>query len=182
LKDYEAKSYIFFRQCTLPSESILHLINDGAHKIGLHLENSRSFDTFLAEKERLENHIKMPVLTFSKHGSGHSKYGFHHYAPYEPDKYLEWGYRCGMKIFFGNLEDPSIVPSLDHNNLSYFPAAFWLEPSWRNTKIFTIEWLIEQSKQRDIVLLLHPENVLGDISLLKEFERLLSSLKTRILE
>ena len=73
LNEIQARAYIFFRYCTLPSQSILELIGEGDHEIGLHLENSRSFDHFVTEKQRLERHIGKAVLAVSKHGSGRSQ-------------------------------------------------------------------------------------------------------------
>jgi hypothetical protein len=182
LNNRKAKSYIFFRRCTLPSQSILELIHNGGHEIGFHLENSRSFDTFIAEKAYLERHIGRPVSCFSKHGSGGNKYGLHHFAPYEPEKYLEWGQKCGMKLFFGNLENPSMMPVFLEKGFTYFPSAFWLEPAWRDINTYDIDWIIDKARVSDIVLLLHPENILADPALLQDFKRLLLSHETRILE
>ena len=182
LNERNAKAYIFFRRCTLPSKSILELISEGGHEVGLHLENSRSFASFISEKKMLERHIGKSVFAVSKHGSGGAKYGLHHYAPYEPDSYVEWARQCGMKLFLGNLEDPSIGSSVDETGFHVYPSAFWLEPAWRNTEIFTIDWLVSQENLTDTVLLIHPENVLADPALSEEFKRLLTSLDTRILE
>lgn len=182
LNGRNARAYIFFRRCTLPSESVLRLIRQGRHVIGLHLENSRSFESFAEEKQRLERHIGESVQAVSKHGSGGARYGLHHYAPYEPNKYIDWGRQAEMKLFMGNLEDPSINATVDESGFRTFPAAFWLEPAWRNTTKFTIDWLVAQADSRDIVVLLHPENVLADPTLTEEFEGLLRSLQTRILE
>lgn len=181
LNESKARAYIFFRRCTLPSSSIMKLIEDGGHEIGLHLEDSRSFDHFVAEKHRLEKHVGRPVLAVSKHGSGGTKYGLHHYAPYEPDKYMAWARQCRMKLFLGNLENPSLGSSTDDAGLHVYPAAFWLEPSWRDTKTYTVDWLLAQAASSDIVVLLHPENVLADPVLTEEFKRLLLLLETRIL-
>ncbi len=62
----------------------------GGHEIGLHLENSRSLDTFREEIRIVEEHCEKKVRAVSKHGSGGAKFGFHHYAPYEPEKYIDW--------------------------------------------------------------------------------------------
>ena len=177
-----ARAYIFFRRCTLPSESILELIASGRHEVGLHLENSRSFESFANEKSILERHVGKTVLAVSKHGSGREKYGLHHYAPYEPDSYVHWARRSGMRLFLGNLEDPSIRPLEDSGVFRAFPSAFWLEPAWRDTRTFSIDWLVTQANALDTVLLLHPENVLADPALLADLERLLRSVDTRILE
>ena len=41
------------------------------------------------------------------------RYGRHHFAPYEPERYLPWAKQAGMKVFFGNLEDPRLQPVED---------------------------------------------------------------------
>jgi len=181
LNEAKARAYIFFRRCTLPSRPILELIDAGGHEIGLHLENSRSFESFSDEKAMLERHIGRPVASVSKHGSGKRKHGLHHYAPYEPDKYIHWARKSGMKVFLGNLEDPTIPPSKGGTDLKVYPSAFWLEPSWRDTRRFTIKWLLSQAAVSDIVLLMHPDNVLADPSLTEDLKGLLSSLDTRLL-
>lgn len=182
LNKEKTKAYIFFRRCTLPSKEILSLICQGEHEIGLHLEDSRSFNNFLNEKEILERHIGRSVFSVSKHGSGGAKYGFHHYAPYEPDKYIEWARQSGMRFFLGNMEDPSIRQPMHEPGFRVYPSAFWLEPAWRNTKLFTIDWLLSEAKSFDIVLLIHPENVLADPVLFQQFQLLLLSVDTKILE
>jgi hypothetical protein len=176
----KAPAHIFFRRCTLPSRSILELIDAGGHDIGLHLENSRSFATFSDEKAMLERYVGRSVVAVSKHGSGKHKYGFHHYAPYEPDKYIDWVRKSGMTVFLGNLEDPTLPPAA-YADLKVYPSAFWLEPSWRNVGKFPVDWLLGQARTSDIVLLFHPDNVLADPSLTYDLKRLLSSLDTRLL-
>jgi hypothetical protein len=181
LRKHQARAYAFFRWCTLPSTQILEMMEEGGHEIGLHLENSRSFETFEFERSRLERHIGKEVLSFSKHGSGGAKYGRHHYAPYEPERYVEWAKKSRFKAFFGNLEDPTREAEIQNGGLTWYPAAFWLEPYWRDTKRFTIDWLLARARKSDIVLLLHPENVLGAPTLLKDFEKVLSELETKII-
>lgn len=181
LSQSNARAYAFFRQCTLPSPEIVKLMNEGGHEIGLHLEDSRSFDSFNSERQRLERHIGRRVTAFSKHGSGGAKYGRNHYAPYEPAKYVEWGRQAEMKVFFGNLEDPRIKPHVQNGGLASFPAAFWLEPQWRDTQQYPVKWLLREAETSNIVLLIHPENVLASHELLHQFRTLVSHLETRIL-
>ncbi|MBZ5653298.1 MAG: hypothetical protein LAO18_22770 [Acidobacteriia bacterium] len=175
-----ARSYVFFRRCTLPSRPILDLLDTGAHQIGLHLENSRSFSTFIEETQIIEHHIGRKVLAVSKHGSGGAKFGFHHYAPYEPEKYVEWLRQASMRLFLGNLEDPSLERTDCGNGLLVFPSAFWLEPPWRDTKRFTLDWLLRQASKRDIVLLVHPENVLADPELVADFRKIINTVESRV--
>jgi peptidoglycan/xylan/chitin deacetylase (PgdA/CDA1 family) len=181
LEKYEARAYLFFRRCTLPTATILRVIDHAGHEIGLHLENSRSFDTFLDEKRALESHINAPVTAFSKHGSGGAKYGLRHYAPYEPERYVGWARQAGMTLFLGNLEDPTLDASVDDAGVRVYPSAFWLEPAWRNTDTFTIDWLLGHARTRDVVLLMHPENVLADPILVNDLDRLLRNLETKVL-
>jgi hypothetical protein len=182
LNEVRARAHVFFRRCTLPSRSILSLLDAGHHEIGLHLENSRSLATFLEETHIVERHVGRKVRAVSKHGSGGAKYGFHHYAPYEPAKYAEWAQRASMQLFLGNLEDPTLGPTKVGSDLLVFPSAFWLEPSWRDTKKFTIDWLLDHARFQDIVLLVHPENVLGDPELVADFKRLTGTLESRVFE
>lgn len=179
LAEYKARSYVFFRQCTLPPERMMSRLRAGGHEIGLHLENSRSFETFAEEKRELEKHTGAPVRTVSKHGSGKHKYGRRHYAPYQPDKYLEWAERARMKMVFGNLEDAALTLE-KRNGMYFFPAAFWLEPSWRDVRQFTLDWLVAQAEKRDVVVLVHPENVLEKEELTSALRFLLSRVRTAI--
>jgi hypothetical protein len=181
LNEAKARSYVFFRRCTLPSTETLKLLEDGGHEIGLHLENSRSLETFRAEKQDLERFLQKSVSSFSKHGSGGAQFGRDHFAPYEPDRYLDWGKKAGMKLFLGNLEDPTCEPTFRSPGLSWFPAAFWLEPHWRDTTRFPVAWLVDNAAKRDVVLLIHPENVLASDELTEQFSQLINRLDTKIL-
>jgi hypothetical protein len=182
LGDNGARAYIFFRRCTLATDDILELVAAGGHEIGLHLENSKSFEAFQIERTLMERHTGKQVLAFSKHGSGRWKYGRHHFAPYEPQRYLAWAQQAQMKVFFGNLEDPTMQSRFESGGLLYYPAAFWLEPSWRDTANFSVDWLLARARSSDVVLLVHPENVLGDPDLLRDFTRIIAQLQSKIIQ
>ena len=181
LNERRARAYVFFRRCTLPSGPILKLLEAGGHEIGLHLENSRSFATFLEEKEIVEQHSGKKVRAVSKHGSGGAKYGLHHYADYEPEKYVEWAGRASMQLFLGNLED-ACLEGMSAGKVLVFPSAFWLEPDWRDTEKFTVDWLLDRARHRDIVLLVHPENLLAQPGLVTDFKKLVGALESRIFQ
>jgi hypothetical protein len=182
LNEAEASSYVFFRRCTLPSAKVMDLMISGRHEVGVHLENSRSFDTFAEERQRVESHVGQAVQSVSKHGSGGMKYGWHHYAPYEPEKYVDWAEKASMRVLLGNLEDPTLAPTRTSKALWFFPSAFWLEPAWRDTGKFPVAWLLTEAQKRDIVLLVHPENVLADRQLSADFKKIISSLESRMLQ
>lgn len=180
LNKKHAQAYVFFRRCTLPSATVMRLLEQGGHEIGLHLENSRSYTSFTGEKLMLEQHVGRRVKALSKHGSGGAKHGYHHFAPYEPQRYLEWARESGLRLFLGNLEDPTLQPKSGPGGVLSFPSAFWLEPHWRDTAAFTVEWLMTHAQNRDIVLLVHPENVLDNPELTTAFNRLIGRLETKI--
>lgn len=173
-------AYVFFRKCTYPSREVCELMETGGHRFGLHLENSRSAETFNEELESLRRELGRGVTAFSKHGSGRHQYGWHHYAAYEPAKYLPWGRAAGMKLFFGNLEDPQLRP-VQEGGMLCFPSAFWLEPDWRDTDRFPIQWLLSEATKRDVVMLLHPDNVTASKEIMREFLMAIGTLETAIL-
>ena len=180
LNENHARAYVFFRRCTLPSQSVMRRLEEGGHEIGLHLENSRSWATFAQEKQNLERHVGKTVRAVSKHGSGGAKFGYHHYAPYEPDKYVQWAKQSRMRLFLGNLEDPTAQPSRHDGGLTAYASAFWLEPHWRDTGRFPVEWLLQEGRRSDIVMLVHPENVLESPPLTADFWRIVTSLETKV--
>lgn len=174
------QAYVFFRKCTFPSPEIMDLMRAGNHQFGLHLENSRSAETFNQELGWLERRLGFRVTAFSKHGSGVLHLGRHHYAPYEPERYLPWAQAAGMKLFLGNQENPELRP-VQRDGLLYYPSAFWLEPHWRDKRKFPIEWLLEEATERNIVMLLHADNVTSDPEIMREFQRAVERLDTVIL-
>jgi hypothetical protein len=180
--EHHAAAYVFFRRCTLPSRVVLDLMQRGGHRLGLHLENSRSLQSFMAEKSVLEQACSMRVCAVSKHGSGGAKYGRAHFAPYEPLKYEAWCAEANVRLFLGNLEDPTIDRVLGASGVTVFPAAYWLEPAWRDTQRFSVDWLIEYSRSNDVVVLIHPENTLGSDALRQDLGRLLRSCRCGVLE
>jgi hypothetical protein len=182
LNDLRAPAYVFFRRCTLPSRPVLDLMQRGGHLLGLHLEDSRSLDTFLSEKAVLERSSGTRVRALSKHGSGGEKYGRTHYAPYEPHRYERWCAQEQIPLFLGNLEDPTIEPVKGESGVTVFPSAFWIEPAWRDTARFGIDWLIDRARSHEVVVLIHPENTLGTAVLRQDLVRLLRACQCRTLE
>jgi hypothetical protein len=177
LKANGKTAHVFFRKCTYPTQEVCELMEAGGHQFGLHLENSRSAETFQEELGALEQNLGRRVVEFSKHGSGLLSLGRHHYAPYEPERYLPWAKQAGMKLFFGNFEDPQIRPVQDGELLIY-PSAFWLEPFWRDTRKFPIEWLLREAAKRDVVMLMHPDNVTASAEIMREFVKAVETLET----
>ena len=177
LNEHGRTSHVFFRKCTYPTPEICELMQEGGHHFGLHLENSRTAETFQEELGALERFLGRKLVEFSKHGSGRLHLGRHHYAPYEPERYFPWARQAGMRLFFGNLEDPRMSPA-QHDDLLFYPSAFWLEPFWRDTKKFPIEWLLSEARNRDVVMLMHPDNVTSSPAIMREFKMVVEQLET----
>lgn len=175
------QAHVFFRKCTYPTLAISKAMSAGGHRFGLHLENSRTEETFQEEHHALEKLLGRRVVEFSKHGSGRLHLGRFHYAPYEPERYLPWAKNAGMKYFFGNHENPEVLPVQD-GPLTYFPSAFWLEPYWRDTRKYPIQWLLSEASQRDVVMLLHPDNVTSSPEIMREFIVAVEKLDTAHLQ
>ena len=180
LNERKVPAFVFFRRCTLPTEQVLETMRAGRHSVALHLEDSRCYETFLAEKALLEQHTKRPVRAMSKHGSGREKYGRRHHAPYEPEKYVQWAWRSGMNLVLGNEENPTTASTQPQPGVVFYPAAFWLEPHWRDCTTFSVDWLIDRARRHDVVLLVHPENVLADRALLDDFLRIVESCEAMV--
>jgi len=172
-------AYVFFRKCSYPSAAVCELMEAGGHRFGLHLEDSRTEATFQEELGSIQKALGRRVEAFSKHGSGDMHLGLHHHTPYEPDRYLPWGREAGMKYFFGNLEDPRMLPT-EEGGLMCFPSAFWLEPPWRDKRKFPIEWLLREAKEREVVLLLHADNVTSSPEITREFHRAVENLECTV--
>jgi hypothetical protein len=179
LGEHGRQSFVFFRKCSYPSDTICRLMESGGHQFGLHLENSRTEETFTEELASLQRALGRPISAFSKHGSGDMKLGLHHDYRYQPDRYLPWARKAGIKYFYGNWEDPRLRPS-EEGGLVYYPSAFWLEPTWRDKTKFPIEWLLEQASQRDVVLLLHADNVTADPEIMREFLVVVKNLESTL--
>jgi hypothetical protein len=177
LNSKKKSAHVFFRKCTYPTPAVCALMEAGGHRFGLHLENSRSSETFREELDSLEQKLGHRVVEFSKHGSGRLHLGRHHFAPYEPERYLPWAQQAGMQLFFGNLQDPELLP-VEEDELLFYPSAFWLEPFWRDTKRFPIEWLVKEAGSRDVVMLLHPDNVTASPEIMREFLIAIDALET----
>jgi len=169
------KGYFYFRICTIPDENIKKLLKNGGHKAGMHAENTRNYDTFKNEYEKLLDLSNIKLDSFSKHGSGKIKLGKHHYAPYEPDKYIEWAKKLNISFPFGNdicscAEDLKITDD-------YYPKIFWIEREYRNEHFKNLSKLIEVAKKEIVPILIHPSNFNSTAAVRNDFKELIQLAK-----
>lgn len=81
----------------------------------------------------------------------------------------------------GNGEDPTQNDYMEAG-LHVYPSAYWLEPHWRNTTRYNFAWLAEECQNRDVVLLLHADNVTADPKIMVEFREILENLPTTVVQ
>lgn len=173
---------IFFRMCSLPDKKTLKLIKKRNHEICWHAENTKDFYSFKKEFDIIKNSFKdYKIKTFSKHGSGHlhrtklKKFGYFHDPIYDLERFLEFGSKIGLKEFYGNQE----IPSLDYKkykHLRYVKGCFWINPEYRNLEKYDINWILENSKKHDIVLLIHPSNWISNKKISQDFKKIIDNL------
>lgn len=163
----------YHRICTLPDSETVELIEKGNHDLGLHLENSRTEQSFIKEWEKFRNHKGCErAVSFSKHGSGLYKLGKYHYPPYEPEIYQLWANRNNFQFPSGN-GIATQKEDLYANERGYFKSLFWLEPNYRNSRFASINSLIDAAKEGDVVALIHPCNFKADPITRIDFEKMI---------
>ena len=154
LDQYQIKAILYFRRCSVPTPSSLEAIRKSGHQIGWHAENTMSIESLRDELEFAKTKLGN-LHSFSKHGSGEKKLGYHHYFPYEPEKYIHWSKTLGVKFPFGN----GVAKKKPDQMNDFFPDMFWIEKNYRSDEYNSIQKLVEDSKQSDIVVISHPENI-----------------------
>lgn len=154
LNEQEVPANIYFRHSTIPDEEVKSLLAKGKHAVGLHAENTRNFDTFSEEFNRMVKKSEIQMDHFTKHGSGRLKLGKYHYPPYEPEKYKEWAKKMKLTFRFGN----GTMTNANASNSEFIDDMFWSEHWYRDAAYDDMETLINDSKKDDHVLLIHPAN------------------------
>jgi hypothetical protein len=170
LHDQAVPGHFFFRLCTLPTRDQLNQILRQGHKIGLHAENTRCEETFLAEVAAITGRLSIDrVEFFTKHGSGQLKLGRRHYPPYEEDKYILWAERHGIEFPFGN----GIISSGDWMAGEFIRDMFWLNHQYRDIDQYPLGWAIEQAKDKTLAVIVHPENYIADLNVRNDLKQLI---------
>ncbi len=172
----DVKAFVYHRNCTRPDEETIELLIKGGHKLGLHAENTVTFETFEKEILLMRKKVKgISVDSFSKHGSGVLKLGKYHYPPYEPDKYLNWSVKADVNYFSGN---GIATNEFDLESINgYFPSAFWIERDYRDKQFSDINTVIQISKTKDIIILIHPCNYQSTKEVRDDFKLLIQLAK-----
>jgi hypothetical protein len=176
LDDRGIKASIFFQPFTVPNKKFADELMKDGYSVGLHAVHTKNYKDFLDDLNKIAKRFGGKVYGFTKHGSGRFKLSRRHDPNYDTEKFIEYGKKSNLKYFLGNRENPEEKEKIVDGVL-YFPSAFWLNRNYREDK-FTIEWLADESVDRDIIVLIHPEDVVGGTELIvQEYERILDRME-----
>lgn len=173
LSEHNIRAHIYFRKCTLPPNTWFNESLLDRHMIGLHAENTRSYDTLSRELDEMQKYFHpINISSFTKHGSGTWKSGRHHYPAYEPDKYLKWAERLENPFMFGNEEVYDVNGFHEENN--YYPGMFWIDRYFSNGKTPDFQWIINYARDRNVIVIIHPSNFVADKRVKANMQKLIS--------
>lgn len=165
----------FFLPFTLPNQMFVQELIEKGHNVGLHAVHTKNYKDFAADIDRASKKLGK-ILGFTKHGSGRFKLSRSHDPDYNPDKFIDFARMSNLKFFLGNGENP-MEGWQYKEGVSYSPSAFWLNRNYREDK-FSVDWLIEASRDKDVVVLMHPEDVIESTNLMiREYERIMEKVE-----
>lgn len=167
------RASIFFKYITLPNKRTIDFLHDEGFDVGMHILTAKNYDEFLKEKKYIEKKIKTRIYGFSKHGDGLKKLSRKHAWRYEPEKYIKWGIRSGMKYFSGNKHD-IITDVVLFNDFCFLPKVFYIEPYMRRIKATVEEAIDHVNSGYVVVALVHPRNCVLRDDVKRDFEKLIS--------
>ncbi|NQE46641.1 hypothetical protein C5S31_11530 [ANME-1 cluster archaeon GoMg2] len=170
------KASIFFQPFTVPNKEFAEELMKKGHSVGLHAVHTKDFKDFSGDLTKISKRFEGNVYGFTKHGSGKFQLSRRHDPNYDPNKFIQYAKQSNLKYFLGNEENPD-ENEKNVDGILHFPSAFWLNRNYREDK-FTIDWLAEESVSRTIVVLIHPEDVVGGTELMvREYERILDTVE-----
>ena len=176
LNDRGIKASLSFQPFTVQNKDFAQELLKKGHSIGLHAVHTKDFKNFLGDLGKISRRFDGKVCGFTKHGSGKSKLSRRHDLNYDPEKFIESAKQTNLKYFLGNGENPKERGEVV-DSVFYFPSAFWLNRNYWEDK-FTIDWLADESVNRNIVILMHPRDVVGGTELLvRDYEWILDKVK-----
>jgi len=176
LNDRGIKASIFFQPFTIPNKEFAHeLIKDG-HSVGLHAVHTEDYGDFSRDLNKISKRFGGKIYGFTKHGSGWLKLSRRHDPNYDAEKFIEYEKKSNLKYFLGNRENSEEREKII-DGILFFPSAFWLNRNYRDDR-FTVDWLVDESVNRNIVVLIHPEDVVAGTELMRlEYERILEKVE-----
>ncbi len=153
LDDRGLRATFFFKATTIPQRDMRERILR-SHAVGFHAVRTARFEDFKKDFKKVNKSFHDSIMGMSKHGDGTGKAERRHTWQYDPERCIGYAGKLGLRYFSGNGKNPEEKKTIV-NGIVYFPSAFWINRMSR-TNQFTIEWLINESQNRDVVVLFHP--------------------------
>jgi len=154
-KSLGIKSTWFFRRRTRPHRDFARRLLRHGCEIAFHADRTHEESIFLKDL-RWTVGDNWPV-GFSKHGSARNQLEAEERGCeiYDASECLGLAIRHGFKYFAGNGTDPEQSFRVI-GGVVYFPGAFWMFPGYMQDTKYTLEWLIRNHRDTDVVVLIHP--------------------------
>ena len=175
-KDLGIEGSWYFRTRTKPYSSLRETMLQHGCEISFHADRTNDENRFLADLEYTVGKDKQSG--FTKHGSARDEYEARkgHIEIYDPGSCLRLAKKHEFKYFCGNGTNPEEEWKVIDGVL-YFPNVFWIQTGYMDDKKYTLEWLIEAQRNRDIVVLIHPREY---TDLFPEFKAKIDELFRRV--
>jgi hypothetical protein len=159
----------FFRKRTRPAREIRDAMTSHGCEVSFHADRVKSEHEFL--KDLTDTLGDVHLNGFTKHGnaSNESEASLKRIEVYDAANCLDLSKKHRFRYFSGNGTDPD-EPWRIVDGLIYFPSAFWIFPGYMNDSKYTLDWLVRNQKEREIVVLIHP----------REYTDLFPGLKQKI--
>ena len=177
LKSIGVRASIFFKYITLPSRDYVKTLISYGFEVGMHLYSATNESEFFKELERVRKGLGVSIEGFSKHGHGERRLSRKHAWHYEPEKYIKWGIKAGLKYFSGNTPGVKAETKVFTGKFTYVPQVFCVEPSSRRVKA-SIDEVVDHVNSGGLsVALVHPINWFASGDVRRELDRLLSKVR-----
>ena len=145
----------FFRTVSTPTKGVLSHFTDTNQGLGLHAEQTSSFELFSREVKIWEKRFGRRPTGFTKHGSGKLKLSRKHDPNYAPEQLVEYCRKAGLSYFIGNHHEYK-DSFIEYEDVIFAPSVFWLDRTTLYDTSFSLETVIEDSSRRPLILLVHP--------------------------
>lgn len=173
LDDRGIKGSLFFLPSTVPNSDFAEELLNAGHSVGLHAVHTQDLSHFMRDLDAVSKKFGDAISGVTKHGSGGMKLSRRHDPIYDSNKMLKYTAAASLKYFLGNGENPIEEMKLK-NGIVYAPSAFWINRNYREDR-YSVDWLLDQSESQNIVVLIHPEDILhGTPLVVREYEQIVS--------
>jgi hypothetical protein len=145
----------FFRRVTKPHSSFRNKLLKHGCEVAFHADRIQNAYEF--RKDLVSTMDGITALGFSKHGSASNELEAERIRSevYDPEKCLVLAKTYGFKYFSGNGTNPE-APYRIVDDIVYFPGAFWMFPGYMDERKYTLQWLLRNQRDMNIVVLVHP--------------------------